>query len=102
MARAGKVFLYLVYFAAVIVLAGVITHSLTSNKSTPTRPTTPHPAVASVPKPQPATQTPTAPAPSSGLADTGPGNVVAVFLGASLVGSAAYRQLLVARLKNQA
>jgi hypothetical protein len=99
MGRALKAFLYLIYFALVIVLAGFITHSFTSNTSTSPNPPAVHHTTVATPKP--ALQTP-APTPSPALTNTGPGNVVVVFIGASIIGSIAYRQLLVTRLKNRA
>jgi hypothetical protein len=105
MNRVGKAFLYIIYFALVIVLAGFITHSLTSNKTTPMPkpPAVQHKTVAT-PKPAPQTPTPSSPAAgsNSALANSGPGNVAAVFIGASLVGSVTYRQLLITRLKSRA
>lgn len=110
MGRVGKVFLYVIYFGLVIVLAGFITHALTSDKSTPS----PHHQTVATPQtaaPKPSSS-PTTPAPSSstgssssssnpGLANSGPGNELAVFLGASLIGTVAYRQLLITRLKSR-
>jgi hypothetical protein len=104
MGRAGKIFLYIIYFALVIVLAGFITHSLTSNKTTPSKPPASHHATVATPKAAPQTPVPS-PSPSSpsnpALANSGPGDVLAIFFGASLISTLAYRQLLLSRLKNQ-
>lgn len=101
MGRVGKAFLYLIYFALVIVLAGFITHSLTSDKSTPApKPPAVHHTTVATPTPTPQSSTPTTSS-NSGLANSGPGDVAAVFIGASIISAVAYRQVLITRLKSR-
>jgi hypothetical protein len=102
MARAGKIFLYVVYFAVVVVLGGVITHSLTKS-STPKSPKPSKPATSQQHKqaasPKPGSSQPGAPA-STPLANSGPGDVAGIFVAASVSGALMYRFVIINRLKN--
>lgn len=121
MGRAGKITLYVVYFAIVVALGGFIIHSARSNS--PAKPkkstTSQHQQSASSTKPKVAAKSNTAfagsavaqtgsssstPASTAGsnqgsLANTGPGNVFGLFTGTSLLGALIYRRRLVARAK---
>lgn len=117
MSRTGKAFLYLVYFAIVAVLSGFI---ITSSKSNaPAAPKSPshsqhRPQTAAAPpkttapaKPKPPAGTPASgstpapnPAPSgssAALADTGPGDLIGLFVIASLAGAVFHRRSLINR-----
>jgi hypothetical protein len=111
MARGAKILLYLVYCVAVIVLVGFIAQSFRSNKATPKTPAaarrnqttvtsrtppTAQPSKSSTPAPQspPAASTPGATA----LANSGPGDVVGLFVGVSVAGAVVYRRRLINQL----
>lgn len=112
MSRLGHIFLYIVYFGLVIVLAGFITHALTS-QSTPkaSHPATPHvartpkasPAPRTSPTPQPPKAQPPGPpspqAPGTALANSGPGDVVGVFVVGAIAGTALRYRMLMSRSK---
>ena len=123
MSRPGKVILYLAYFVIVAVLCGFI---ITSSKSKspkvakvpvptqhkpPQKPATPaKPAVPKPPappaarkkapsaSPTPVARTPAASPGSSSLVNTGPGEVVGLFVAATATGALAYRYVLIRRL----
>jgi hypothetical protein len=104
MSRAGKTFLYLVYFAIVVVLSGFIIMSSKSNTPPAPKPpaTSQHRSPAATPK-SPKT-TPSSPGQASAnagnagsLSDTGPGNVAGLFVLATAAGAIAHRRILIKR-----
>jgi hypothetical protein len=112
MSRGGKAFLYLLYAVIVGVLAVAIIDASRTHPSTPV-PTVhtskPQQATAPPKKPSPpstkkstalsAGQAATATGNTAGLSNTGPGNVVGLFVVVSLGGAVVYRQLVIRRLK---
>jgi carbohydrate-binding DOMON domain-containing protein len=123
MSRANKIFLYLFYFAIVAVLSGFI---ITSSKSkhpavpkasvpaqhkqqtattkppapaAPTKPApkTTHSSTSQTPTPANHQQTPSPASSQSSLADTGPGDVIGLFVIAGIAGAALHRRILINR-----
>ncbi len=115
MSRFSKLLLYVVYFAVLAVLVGVILHSFKNDTKTIPKPATQQqathqsspkavkpapstkPTTTTTPTTSPTTTTVTAPN-TSALVNTGPGNMLAVFAVASLAGVIGYRRHLLRRL----
>lgn len=116
MSRGAKAFLYIIYFAVLCILVGLIisssrsktTHStpvpVTQSHKRATTPVTRAPA--STPPPASSSTTATtnsagaaANATSTALTNTGPGDVIGLFAVVSITGSLAYRQLIIRRLR---
>lgn len=106
MSRTGKAFLYLVYFAIVIVLSGSIITSSKSNTPPAPKPLTtpqhrsPVPAAPKSPKTAASSSSNQIPATAnnpSSLSDTGPGDVAGLFVLASITGAVAHRRILIKR-----
>jgi hypothetical protein len=87
MSLAGKAFLYLIYFATIGVLVGLI---VTSSKSNPPRPIPV--TVHSQPKQPPAVSSTKTPPP---LVNTGPGNIISLFVIVSITSTIVYRQIII-------
>lgn len=110
MSRSGKIFLYLIYFAIVAILAGSVIEYSKSNSPAPS----PSPAVMQHAQPstasphgggvaaKPAASSPSQTAASNNsttLDNTGPGNVAGLFVAASITGMVVYRQVVIRRLR---
>ncbi len=122
MSKVSKSILYLVYYLLVIGLGTVIVVAFTQNHSSPA---TIHPSVASKstqiaeskekPKTSPTktedtkktkTQPTKSPVPptttsSTTLENTGPGSMTGLFIGATIVGTLAYRQFAIRRIEHK-
>lgn len=115
MSQLSRVFLYVIYFIAVIGLGTVIIVSFTSKHSaTPNKPASSSHQMATLTKPnvivktnQPVTPSPvtTSQPTSSGkatgaLENTGPGNTMVVFVLASVIFALVYRQRIIYKLNH--
>jgi hypothetical protein len=110
MSRGRKAFLYLLYAVIVVALVVSIVDASKSHTATPVPKIPAKAQQATAPPKKPSTsntskstglsagQAASATANSTGLSDTGPGNVVGLFVVVSLGGAVAYRQLIIRRL----
>jgi hypothetical protein len=116
MSRGAKAFLYIIYFAVLCVLVGLI---ISSSRSKTIHPTPTPVTQSDKHATKPATKTPAntssqassgttattnsagaaANATSTTLSNTGPGDVIGLFAVVSITGSLAYRQLIIRRLR---
>jgi len=93
MSRGGHVFLYLIYFAILVVLGhAIITAFKTTTPAPKAQPSTHHQVAQTNQTPQPAKPNPAQSQPSANnsLVNTGPGDVIGLFIITSLVGYAAH------------
>jgi len=102
MPRSAKLSLYLLYVVILGVLVGFIVNSFSSDSSKTAKPPAHHQTQAKATTAKPAAPAASATRPTSSgsvdnLADTGPGDVVGLFMLASLGGVIAYRRILISR-----